>query len=286
MCAAWALLAAGVAPKLPPIMVRFAPDPAADPASFDAVIAKQRDALRRAARIVVSDAAAHRRLLACGVGTVPVTRLSPAAYPTFDRDWESRRGVRRMFYESNHDLFTRAADRVVLCPGDLTRAWGIDMLVRAAAPLVERYSAMKLWILGDGRHRSVYYDLLRDYGVHRAVAMPGVVTEMELALQAADLCVLPAPGRGLEWLLPTCLVNAVPVMVADCDAARSLLGPDAERWTFPPNNHDELRRRLEDWWRNPDRWRDAMLDLRASLIASLSQPISCDDWFPCSHARR
>lgn len=209
------------------------------------------DSCRKAALVLATDVAAHQQLLAYGITEANILRARQTQGCHYDRSPEARRRARQILCDINHDLFLRSQDRVVVCPGELTQAWGVDLLVRALTPLFDSHRALRLWILGDSKERPRIYDSLKHEGIHRVVSMPGVFTDLEQIFQAADLCVFPAARQGLGWLLPTCVASSIPALVSDCAEARLLLGQQAPQLTFASEQWLNLRQKLIAWLRDP-----------------------------------
>ncbi len=214
---------------------------------------------RAADLVVVPHQLAHRRLLALGELETPVIRHSLTAINSVQRDIGSRRRARQVLGGTNQELFLRVSDRLVVCPGELNDTWNIDWLLHQLIPLVESQKHFRLWLLGDGPQRSNYYRRLQDAGLHRHIAMPGTFTDLELVLQAADICVFPSTQHGAAWLIPTCAANGIPMLVADSADNRRVLEDSsmdkAESDVFfsVDDSNASLRERTKQWLEDPSK---------------------------------
>ncbi len=85
---------------------------------------------------------------------------------------------------------------MVVCPLELTRKAGIELLIRAIGPLVQENRALRVWLLGDSAERARIYDQLRYNGWHNLIAMPGAFEDLDEILRVADLCIVPARGHA------------------------------------------------------------------------------------------
>ncbi len=220
------------------------------------------DICRRASLVVVPNLFTQQQVLAAGICRTSVVRAVQSIGTCYDRSNEARRRARQILADANHDLFVRSQDRVVVCPGELARHWGVDVLIHAIMPLMERHRALRVWILGDSRERTSLYEMLRQEGLHRLVIMPGMFTDLEAVLQAADLCVFPAKDKGLGWLVPTCIASGLPFMVSDSPAARYCLGQQADKLTFHPDSAVALRDCLTAWLRDANPCEAGVAELR------------------------
>jgi glycosyltransferase involved in cell wall biosynthesis len=167
----------------------------------------------------------------------------------------------------NHDLFVRSHDKVLVCPGELTREWGVDLLINALATLLEEQRSVKLWILGDSVERGRIYEALQFHSLHRIVIMPGAFTDVDQVLQAADMCLFPASGCGLGWLLPTCVASSIPVLAADSPELRGEFGPLADQICFRANDPRDLEVRVRRWIRNPKATELTVTAAREALVS-------------------
>lgn len=265
-----------------PLMLRYrSPSPAGQSttSSTAAMDNKTLAPIRRATLVLAADAASQRQLLAAGVSKTSVLRAAQSNGSCYDRTSQARSRARQILGDANHDLFTRSQDRVVICPGELTHQWHIMQLIRELAPLLESHRALRLWLLGDGPARGPFYEGLRHAGLHRLVAMPGLFTDMQEVFQAADLCVLPAPGLGLGWLLPTCIRSGLPVLVSDSPEARRLLGASADDLTFSAAEPLALRQQVADWLRQPSRFAQRIEAARQQLLRDDTACVGLDSLF-------
>lgn len=259
----------------PPVIVRFDPlelsdgyDPQWQPGT------KTLDALRRASLIVAPRADAYQRLRAIGIQESKIETLSDVVSPVSRTDL-ARAAARNAVADINHDLFVRSTDRVVVCPLELTRKAGVELLIRAIGPLVQDHRALRVWLLGDSAERSRLYDQLRYNGWHNLVAMPGAFEDLDEVLRVADLCVVPARGHGLGWVLPKCAASSLPFLTPDSPELRSVVNCDVNGpLTFRENDVESLRNKLSQWLNSPLPFRNAIASAREHLV---SQPVPAWD---------
>jgi glycosyltransferase involved in cell wall biosynthesis len=271
--------AAAVVPLMPqvpttPFVVRYDPLP-----HSGSPLRKAVDICRRANKVLASTVVAEQQLLSAGIHRAAIQRLGQTAGICYDRNLESRRAARQILGDANHDLFARSHDQVLVCPGELNSEWRIADFIRELAPLIEEYRCLRVWILGDSRERPALYELLRHEGLHRLVAMPGIFTDLQEIFQAADLCVFPAPGMGLGWLLPTCIASSVPVLAADCPDVRRMLGDQSEQLILRSDVVGDLRRQVASWLHQPTRLAHSISQVRKSTSFTGSSRLGCDELF-------
>lgn len=268
-----------------PLILRYAATMTGSSTNAPAPIPTKTLALcRRANMLLAADVRSQQQLLAAGLPRQIVVRTPQVHGCCYDRRPEARRLARQLLGEINHDLFARGQDRVVVCPGDLTREWHVIELIHELAPLIESHRELRVWVLGDGRQRGPIYEALRHDGLHRVVAMPGLFTDLEEIFQAADLCIFPAPGLGLGWLLPTCIASGVPLLVSDCLETRQQLGAHADELTFAADRPLALRQRFDQWLSQPTQVAASVDRARQESLRNESPCLGVDELFHCLEA--
>lgn len=223
------------------------------------------DVCRRANGILVPSVGAHQRLLSAGIQKTPIGRILEPRLPTFDRSIGARRLARQTLSNTTQELFTRGTDHLLICPLDSGSHAGSEYLLNAVGPLLESQRKLRLWILGTGADCPVLRDQLIDRGLQRLVCLPGVFTDLELVLQAADLCIFPTIGSGFEWFIPTCAANNIPQLIVDSPRSRQLLG--AELGIRIDSQHpSSLRSAIEGWLKEPANLQRHSLNLQRFAI--------------------
>ncbi len=235
----------------PPIIVRFDSPNLSSSGSYSTLrrVHQMVDICRLANTVIVSNVVAHQQLVAQGIHERLIQRWPDDAVMRVDRSAAGQRMARHMLGHTQHDLFVRGQDRLIVCPGELNEEWEISMVIKALGPLVEQFRPLKLWLVGGGKEAGNFYEQLRHQGWHRIVVMPGCFTDLEHVLQAADLCLFPSPELGWQWLIPTCVANSLPFLVADGQIARQMLGAACEQLCFRAHDADDLQQKVNGWYR-------------------------------------
>lgn len=237
-----------------PWVVRFDPD-GSDPKNSAGSLKRPSDITMQlcgqANAVVVSTAAAHQCLVQHGLSGRNIVRSSDWRVASLDRSSSARIAARQALGAICGDLALKAQEQLILVPGDLSERWAISLVLDAVAPLLERHPNLHLWMHGDGPGRELYYDRLKELGLHRIALMPGVFSCIEPLLQAADLCLFPAADCGKFWLLPTCLVSDIPSLMAQSVGLEPLLKEGWSTLTFRPGSYQDLHAKIESWLRKP-----------------------------------
>jgi len=179
-------------------------------------------AARKADAVISNGSSCERALVIHGFEPARIERITPGFLPLPARTAERRRDARCSLATANGDLFAEPDAPVLLCNARLTRVGGVDLLVRAAHPLLSRYPKLRLWFIGDGPYRESMYQHLRSEGVRASIAMPGSFSDSEDLFAAADLY-LQSGEDGLDYFLPMAVSAALPIVSVDEPSVRSLI---------------------------------------------------------------
>jgi len=103
---------------------------------------------------------------------------------------------------------------------------GIDLLAEAVAR-TEGLEAVELDIIGDGKLRGRYVELMRDLGLDKRVIFHGRLghTRMREVYSNCDLFVLASQSEGLPRVLIEAMAYGMPCLATDVGGIRELLEP-------------------------------------------------------------
>ncbi len=150
---------------------------------------------------------------------------------------------------------TRPRPPVVLFAGNLIRAKGVDLILRAAAAVHRTRVAFRLRLVGDGPDRAGFEALARDLGIGSIVDWAGPVGHEQMPREFAGASIFVLASRGkrgeglpltvVEALLSGCVVVAtpaggVPELVVDEETGLIARDEDA------PHLAEQLGRVLRD----------------------------------------
>lgn len=204
------------------------------------------EAARRAQLVLASDAPALRKLISAGVDASLIGRLPPSNGVRVSRNQADRYGARKVLSDACGDLYVPQHGRVILVPTAMRDREGLETLLRASDPLLERDSSLRIWIIGDGPERGMVYDRLRDMEGYRQVAMPGQFDAQEELFQVADVCVITTVGDGLGYYAPTSWANGIPCLMPDSAESRAAIATRSESGLYSVSNASQLREMLDE----------------------------------------
>jgi len=133
--------------------------------------------------------------------------------------------------------------RVVLTVRQLKPRYGIDVAIRALAPLLT-HGGVEFRVVGDGPQRRALESLAAASGVAESVVFEGPVPDdsLRLAYQGADAFVI--PSRALECfglIAQEAMAVGLPTVATMVGALPEILGPVAPEMLVPPGDQASLR---------------------------------------------
>ncbi len=112
--------------------------------------------------------------------------------------------------------------------GRLDRQKGFDRLLDIAPEMMRGLPQHDLVIVGDGPQRPALIEQAARAGLAERVHFLGWRADVNSLLKASDLFLLPSRWEGLPNVLLEAMAAALPVVAADVEGVRELLGPTAE----------------------------------------------------------
>lgn len=107
------------------------------------------------------------------------------------------------------------SDVVLVAVGSLKPIKGIDVLLRAIAPVMRSQARAKLVIVGDGPDRAALELLARELGVIDGVRFVGLRADVDELLRAADALVLSSRSEALPTVLLEGMATGLPVVATN-----------------------------------------------------------------------
>ncbi|MFN3191384.1 MAG: hypothetical protein ACE361_12750 [Aureliella sp.] len=283
----WESLVRRLTRKQCPLLVRFDPEdyvrPDANPAISEAAIEMVISSVQSADAILAPNAEAERRATSL---KAQVIRVDERHEFLVDRSIGVRREVRRSFGDASHELMTSSADRILLSIATGQDSMAIRSLLRQVGLLTEKNRQLRWWILGHLPDREELYQQLKNHGWQYAVTMPGVITDIESALQIADLVLVASPTNQQSTVIDICVQNRVPYLVSNIISAneepgkQSVTAAPLSKRVFDQQHFDanlssgegSLRDQVETWLDDPSNLENRILALQNDWFAKQNSP--------------
>lgn len=106
--------------------------------------------------------------------------------------------------------------KLVLAAGRLSQEKGLDLLIRAFAPLARSRPTWMLAIFGEGPERSALNRLCQELDISDRVLMPGFSRTLHLVMRRAQLFVLSSRHEGMPNALAEAMACGTPCISFDC----------------------------------------------------------------------
>jgi len=152
---------------------------------------------------------------------------------------------------------------ILVLVGRLVEKKGIEVAIRAAALLVERFSDMILRIIGDGPLRERLRQLADDLGLSNRVEIAGWLPHDEVLAQMARATVLVQPSittsdgtqEGIPNSLKEAMALGIPVVGTSHAGIPELVEDGVSGFLVPERDEVALAQRIEHLLRHPEQCR-------------------------------
>ena len=165
----------------------------------------------------------------------------------------ARQSVREALAAVNQDLVAESSQTVALCIARFEPHEGLPDLVRGWVYVASRWPTARLWIVGDGPLRESLYRLISDLDLRYRVVMPGIFSEHDDLLQAADIYVQPATADCSTLRLMHAMAAGLPVIAANLPGNRELITGDEDGLMVQPGDAKSLGAAIDMLIRLPGR---------------------------------
>jgi len=143
-------------------------------------------------------------------------------------------------------LKSEADSKTLMTMGGLYALKGFDLLLKAFAPLCDKFPDWVLEIWGEGVQRKTLENLRDELGLQERVRFPGLTKEHYKTMSQADIFVLSSRSEGFPNVLGEAMACGLPVVSFDCRSGPSELIQDGVNGLLvPPDNIQELSSSLE-----------------------------------------
>lgn len=129
----------------------------------------------------------------------------------------------------------------LIAVGRFTVEKGFDCLLEAFARVAFRHPDWTLTIFGDGPLRSALEKQCKNLGLQERVKMPGLMVNVQAALEQADLFVLPSRFEGFPNALCEAMACGVASIATDCPSGpRQIIRHQVDGILVPNEDVDAL----------------------------------------------
>jgi glycosyltransferase involved in cell wall biosynthesis len=144
-----------------------------------------------------------------------------------------------------------AGRRVVVFVGRLEPQKGVQWLIETVPAWLEKLPDCDLLLVGKGPLRESLAAQCRSKGIAGRVHFSGWRADVPEILAAADLLVLPSAWEGMPNVVLEAMASRRPVIAADVEGVREILGPMAPRQTVHYGDTQDLIDKVVSFMRDP-----------------------------------
>lgn len=199
------------------------------------------EACRQADHVLVYGATEERVLRSVGISENKIERIGQVNLTPLSRSLSERKRARALLGECCGDLVVPFNGSVIVVPTSMRCRATLENFLQAIDPLLDRRPDLRVWLIGDGPERGSIYEKIRDMEGARQIALPGCFDSIDEIFQAADVCVLPTRGEGLNYFAPLAWQSQIPC-VLPLSAVSKERTPEHARWgLFAPDDLLKLR---------------------------------------------
>lgn len=176
------------------------------------------------------------------------------------------------------DEWLASGDNLLLAMGRLTHQKGFDVLLRAWAPLADRYPSWKLVILGEGPERTALEIQKAHLGLLDSVQLPGRAGNVGDWYRRADLFVLSSRFEGFPNVLAEAMAHGLAAVSTNCPTGPAeLVHSGVDGSLVPVEDVDSLRLALAALIEDPMA-REAMGRQALGVTDRLALPVVAARW--------
>lgn len=199
-----------------------------------------KDCCMKADALVAPSRLIRDELFAAGYPRPRVHHL-PNGVPVPAETTTERRSAARTALRPVNPAFQIAESApAALYMGRLHEAKGLDYLVAAWSLILQRWPEARLWMAGDGPHRSKLEEQIDARGLRGRIDLVGTFDNTHDLLAAADLFVLPSLQEGLSIALLEAMAAGLPSVVSDIPGNRELIEPEQHGLCVPVQDPNAL----------------------------------------------
>lgn len=170
----------------------------------------------------------------------------------------------------------RFSDRIRIgTVANLRPVKGLDLLVRAARPLVDRHPNLTFEVAGEGPERSVLEELIRSYNLESHFFLRGAVSDIPGFLAELDIAVLPSRSESMSNALLEAMAAGRAIVATRVGAASQLIRPGVDGLLIEPESIPALVEAIDYLVRHAEESRNMGMSARERVTAHHSRKVMC-----------
>lgn len=129
--------------------------------------------------------------------------------------------------------------------GRLLQIKGFEELILAFSIVNSNFPNSRLIIYGEGLHRPILENLIKELNLNHAVNLPGVIPNVTEMLYKSDCFVFPSWYEGFSGALVEAMMAGIPIIASDIPMNLEAITTNVNALTFPVRNVKELTEKMQ-----------------------------------------
>lgn len=134
---------------------------------------------------------------------------------------------------------------VLMAVGSLKPIKGVDILLRAVAPVMQKHAHVHLVLVGEGPDRTALKSLARELGIADRVLLLGLRDDVDALLRAADALVLASRTEALPTVVLEAMATGLPVVATNVGGIPEMVEHDRSGILVAPEDVAALGAAIE-----------------------------------------
>jgi glycosyltransferase involved in cell wall biosynthesis len=203
--------------------------------------------LRFMDHVVAVSSAQAEKVRKAGVRPERLTMIANAIDPDRFADPDSR-------YRSKLERYFRGKrERIVGAAGRLSPEKGFDVLIDAAARVIDLDPTVGFVLFGDGQCKAALLEQITSMGLTGSVVIAGFRNDLDRFIPQLDLFVLPSHTEGLPNVVLEACAAGVPVVATAVGGTPEVIEDGVSGFLAPPGEADQLAARIDEALENEER---------------------------------
>jgi glycosyltransferase involved in cell wall biosynthesis len=220
--------------------------------------------LRFMDHVVAVSAAQAEKVRRTGVPVERTTTIPNAIDPERFVDLDPR------FRGKLERLFRTPRTRIIGAAGRLSPEKGFDVLVDAAAQVLDIDPNLGFVIFGEGPCKHALQEQINALGMAGLVVLAGFRNDLDRFIPQLDLFVLPSHTEGLPNVVLEACAAGVPVAATAVGGTPEVIEDGVSGFLTPPGNSEQLAACIDEALENEERLREVAFQGRQRVLESFT----------------
>ncbi|HGN2347179.1 TPA: glycosyltransferase family 4 protein [Proteus mirabilis] len=142
------------------------------------------------------------------------------------------------------------------------------LLLNAAIELLDKYSNLKFYFVGDGEYFNLMDNIIKKNKLTKQIFLLGWRSDTEIILNALDIFVLPSKWEGMPLAILEAQSVAVPCIVSNIQGNKEIIDNNKTGILFESNSKNELIKSIDFLISNPEKRKEIAKNSRKYITGN------------------